>query len=118
MIKFFRQYGLAEVVCLSNVDSLNKLWTQAINSSNSQDHLSEQNTSEYVPMDQIVKQNCGFMFRYSAFIQFLQRCSTKILKENITQTLEKMELSNGLKILREKKGVKISFLKAINAYDK
>lgn len=118
MKKFFRQYGLAEVVCLSNIDSLNKLWNQAINSAGSQDHQSEHNSSEHILIDQLVKQNCGFLFRYSCFIQFLQRCSTKILKENITQTLEKMELSSGLKALREKKVVKLSFFKAINAYDK
>ena len=58
------------------------------------------------------------MFKYSSFIQLLQRCSNKILKENITQTLEKIELSRGLASLGEKKVMKLSFFKAINSYDK
>ena len=58
------------------------------------------------------------MFKFSSFIQFIQRCSTKILKENITQTLEKMELSRGLASLKEKKVMKLSFFKAIHSYDR
>ena len=65
-----------------------------------------------------VKQNIGHQFKFSGFIQFLQLCSNKVLKENITQTLEKMEFSAGLKAFRDKQVCKLSFFKAINSYDK
>ena len=62
--------------------------------------------------------NVGHLFKFSCFIQFLQQCNSKILKENIAQTLQKMEYSSGLKSFCAKNVVKISFFKAINSYDK
>ena len=73
--------------------------------------------SENGSIESIVK-NVGHLFKFSCFIQFLQQCNNKILKENIAQTLQKMEYSAGLKSFCAENVVKISFFKAINSYDK
>ena len=43
MKKFFRQFGLQEVISTSNVDSLNKLWSQAIAANCGHEQQSEHN---------------------------------------------------------------------------
>ena len=78
---------------------------------------SDNYASENATVESMIK-NVGHLFKFSCFIQFLQQCNSKILKENIAQTLQKMEYSSGLKSFCAKNVVKISFFKAINSYDK